>query len=307
MNAQIVTNRILAKKTAFTGDARRPYVEIPFFGNEVDPKGNHTLTVTGKNGASHGNYDKFLWVEHPNAASFLDEVLRDKNSDKPVLFVVHGYNNDFPDSVGKHLSFQALLESEAGFKGTLVSYTWPSRGGGHLYAKDRRLAFASRGHLHDFVEPLSDACAAAGRPLIAMTHSMGNFLMREAARDQRKAHGRPTRPWFQRLIMAGADVKYHIFDSKAGKATDDGGSALCDAAREIVVLYWAEDSVLKLAEGLPHPGREARRLGRVGPARPNCLPKSVTSKNMEGFLVKHGGYFTEKRAVQALAALLHVP
>ena len=45
MKAMIVTDRILAKKTAFTGNAQRPYLEIPTFGNDLDPKGNHIFMI----------------------------------------------------------------------------------------------------------------------------------------------------------------------------------------------------------------------------------------------------------------------
>lgn len=190
---------------------------------------------------------------------------------------VHGYNNDWEDSVDRYASLQAALYSGAQSLGVLVLYTWPSDGNVAGYLPDREDARRCAPDLaevlvtlNDSIEKVQRALAIAGAPdqriycrakVSIITHSMGAFVMQKAlAIASRRLNNPQLLTLVHQLAMVAADVDNDLFQRDQPAGSD--GMLMTNLCYRIGALYSGLDQVLGASAGLKHFG--TRRLGRSG-------------------------------------------
>ncbi|MEH6727665.1 MAG: alpha/beta fold hydrolase, partial [Hyphomicrobiales bacterium] len=135
------------------------------------------------------------------------EIAKRENSDRDVLLFVHGYNTDFSDSVMRFAQFA----HDSGFQGTLVLFTWASRGSPLEYFYDRESATIARDGLERTLTLLAGTNA---RKVHVMAHSMGNWVAMESLRQLQIA-GDPTLGGkMGEVVLASPDIDVGVFKAQ---------------------------------------------------------------------------------------------
>jgi len=190
---------------------------------------------------------------------------------------VHGFNNNWEDSVDRYASLQTDLYSGAASLGVLVLYTWPSDGNVAGYLPDREDARRCAPDLaevlvtlNDSIEKVQRALAIAGAPaekrycrakVSVIAHSMGAFVMQKAlAIASRRLNNPQLLTLVHQLAMVAADIDNDLF--QRDQPTGSDGMLMSNLCYRIGALYTGLDQVLGASAGLKHFG--TRRLGRSG-------------------------------------------
>lgn len=135
------------------------------------------------------------------------EIATRDNSDRDVLLFVHGYNTGFSDSVMRFAQFA----HDSGFQGTLVLFTWASRGSPLEYFYDRESATIARDGLEKTLTLLAGTNA---RKVHIMAHSMGNWVAMESLRQLQIA-GNPTLGGkMGEVVLASPDIDVGVFKAQ---------------------------------------------------------------------------------------------
>jgi esterase/lipase superfamily enzyme len=265
--------------------------------------------------AKISNWDKSTLSQFRKAlidacANFPDLPPEKQEDEKHVTLCVHGYNNDFADSIGFYSRICNGLYSGADSLGICILFTWPSKGEIYGYLPDRAEARACADDLGDVLNALYDVLArnqaiAAEDPQRAckakislISHSMGNYLTQMALFHVWKRNNSPLAlSLVNQLLMVAADVDNDIFD--CGEQIGDGdGEGIANLTYRVTAFYSGRDSVLGLSGGLKHFGK--RRLGRSGLDRKGgtvvASPDNVWDTDCSGFFAKnedniHSAYF----------------
>lgn len=285
----VATNRQKVLEQVQAGDPLHPTEDVWTFANEPEADGsNHLLAVTGTEDVAGFTFP--TWNEFSAPRDFLRALFGAAPGTAPVLTLhVHGFNNDFKESVAGASDLQSGLAA-AGYGGTLAAYDWPSRGGVQLYPQDRAAAEASGEALLSWLRTLFRSCARRGLVLNVVCHSMGNYALSQAALARANRTRGTLTPWVDRLIMLGADVASTVFDVDSdGDVRDPAGAAVASMCSDIRILYCPDDPVLAACEAIERP--DEPRLGRTGPAGA-ALPPNVSALDMRPYGVRgHGDYF----------------
>jgi esterase/lipase superfamily enzyme len=183
-----------------------------------------------------------------------------------LAFFVHGYNTGVRDMIETHRRLKRRF-TEAGFRGVLVSFDWPSENNPILYLEDRvdakrtALQLVSDGVMV-LAEKQTPDCDVA---IHVIGHSMGTLVVREAF-DDADDRSLANAAWLtSQVVLFGADIS-------AGSLSD--GNPTSDSLYRHCVRFTnysnRHDAVLALSNakrvGI------APRAGRVG------LPDSIPSK-----------------------------
>ena len=257
-------------------------------------------SVSTKNGSksfgSEPGATRFLKVPnnappHPEdhrigKAEWVSEVLENAETGtnpetgKPIgdiLVFVHGYNADQKTVLKRHRTLEADVH-EAGFKGTVISYDWPSGTSAMAYLEDRDDAKATAKRLRDDCIGLFSARQARGCEINIhiLAHSTGAYVVRQAFSDSDESNDQKNRPWkVSQIALIAADV------SRRSLADEESRSeSLYRHCIRLTNYQNPHDSVLKLSNvkriGL------SPRAGRVG------LPENASHKAVN---VNCGEYF----------------
>lgn len=135
------------------------------------------------------------------------QITAREDIDRDVLLFVHGYNTGFSDSVLRFSQFA----HDSGFQGTLVLFTWASRGSPVEYFYDRESATISRDGLEKTLRLLAGTKA---RKVHIMAHSMGNWVAMESLRQLQIA-GDPTLGGkIGEVVLASPDIDVDVFKAQ---------------------------------------------------------------------------------------------
>jgi esterase/lipase superfamily enzyme len=242
------------------------------------------------------------------AAAFPDPLTTPPEQQKHVTLFIHGYDNTWPETMGRYDTIAAQLFDGANSLGELVCFDWPSAGSLLGYLPDRATARKTGDDLTDVLEELYDwmldqQSAAAADPTMGcraktsiIAHSMGNYALQYAMNQLWTRKNQPLLvSLMQEVVMVAADVDNDIF--RSGETVTHGdGEGLANLSYRITALYTGRDNVLGASAGLKHFGK--RRLGRAGLDRTYPLPDNVwdidctnlIDKSVGGIEV-HGAYF----------------
>ncbi len=238
---------------------------------------------------------------------------------KHVSFFVHGYNNGWPDSVGRYADIrQKLYDGPAGL-GVLVLFAWPSFGNVAGYLPDREEARECASDFADVLVQLHDHLTALSRlaaksddeakfcraKVSIIAHSMGNYVTEKALAMASKRLNNPQLvTLIHQLVMVAADVDNDLFERDQEPGAD--GPLMANLCYRIGALYTGLDQVLGASAGLKHFG--TRRLGRSGLANPmnvfdNIFDLDVTSI-VEGTPGIHSAVFDAPQGPALLREIL---
>jgi len=133
---------------------------------------------------------------------------RRQNSKHKVLIFVHGYNNNFQESLYR----LAQIKADTGFNGVALLFAWPSQGQALAYAADKEAAASSLEHL------IAVLATITGSPqvgeILVVAHSMGGMLTAEALRELRVRHRDRVIARLNRVVLAAPDIDVEVFRSQ---------------------------------------------------------------------------------------------
>jgi esterase/lipase superfamily enzyme len=245
------------------------------------------------------------------ARMFPDPISTPTERQKHVTLFIHGYNNNWSESVHRYDDIATRLFDGPESLGELVSFDWPSKGSLLGYLPDRAEARKTGDDLTDVLSTLYDwmsdrqiaatvsldnACHAK-TSIIA--HSMGNYALEYAMNAVWTRKNRPLLvSLMQEVIMVAADVDNDIFRDGENVSHGDG-EGLANLSYRLTALYTGRDNVLGASAGLKHFGK--RRLGRSGLDRTYQVPDNVWDIDCTtlldpsvGGMTIHGEYFNPK-------------
>lgn len=208
--------------------------------------------------------DSKKWVE-----TLIAEVTTSSNSATgratgDVLVFIHGYNNSQEIVMERHRVLKNNLKKK-GFKGTVVSFDWPSENDPLAYLIDR--IHAKQTALQLVSDGISLLCKyqqpTCQINIHILAHSMGAFVVREAFDDADDRASLATLNWkVSQLMLIGADISRDSLT--AGNSTTESLYRHCTRLTNYSNPY---DDVLNLSY--------VKRLGVAPRVGREGLPKNV--------------------------------
>lgn len=196
-----------------------------------------------------------------------------------VGIYIHGYNNDYQDSVDELVDLEKSLTKVVGYAPVLIGFSWPSTGRTVNYLSDREEARDSVGaftrfmlDINDFVLRNQEECFST---TFCIAHSMGNYVLRKGMEYMSDYLGSPHgRLLFSETLLLAPDLaaKDIEFDGK--------GAYIAHFSRRVHVYYSRHDRALKASSVKRFGGA---RLGRHGVENYDNLPRNVVVVDTEKF------------------------
>ena len=262
----MVTNR--RKRRGRYGDEEQPGFRFDYlFDHRDGPQGNDGFNQTGKKGFE---------------LALLREMKRLQASgiNTPKVGVyIHGYNNDWQESIDEVLDLEAALSRAVGYAPILVGFSWPSTGSVKNYLTDREEVRDSIGAFTRFLNDINDFLTRNEPHCFAtsycIAHSMGNYLLRKGMEYLSDHLGTPDgRMMFNETVMLAPDISARDIEY------DGKGVYISKFSRRVHVYYSKHDRALK-ASSIKRFG--GNRLGRHGPDDYEMLPPNVIAVNAEKY------------------------
>jgi esterase/lipase superfamily enzyme len=125
-----------------------------------------------------------------------------------VLIFVHGYNNNFQESLYR----LAQIKADTGFNGIPLLFAWPSQGQAVAYALDKEAAAYSLEYLIATLTMLTSSPQVG--EILVVAHSMGGMLTAEALRELRVRHRDRVIARLNRVVLAAPDIDVEVFRSQ---------------------------------------------------------------------------------------------
>ncbi|MCG8606563.1 alpha/beta hydrolase [bacterium] len=252
------------------------------YGDEEQPRFGYDY-LYDYNGGSRGNDGFAKTGRRGFEATLLKELLRlrdDVKINTPKVGVyLHGYNNDWQDSIDEIFDLEKVLAQAIGYAPVLVGFSWPSKGKTKDYLTDREEVRDSVGAFTHFLRDINQFLVRHERDCFStsycIAHSMGNYLLRKGAEYLSDHLGDPVgRMMFNETVMLAPDLA-------SGDIENDGkGVYISQFSRRVHVYYSRHDRALK-ASSVKRFG--ADRLGRHGADDYENLPPNVVIVNGEKY------------------------
>lgn len=184
-------------------------------------------------------------VRHIDRLSMPDFLVKVKNWRGPIMVFIHGYDESFD----KSLKDAAMIAYQFDLKNNTpvlpITFSWPSLSSKAEYAADEANLEWSTAPFFEFIDMLKTAKDPAS-PLDIVAHSMGNRPLIQYCFQHRADP-----PSFHNIVLSGADVDYHMAESRKGDI-----EAVAD--RSVTVIVSDRDAPLitsQLLHGQPRLGR----------------------------------------------------
>jgi len=178
-----------------------------------------------------------------------------------VLIFVHGYNNNFQESLYR----MAQIDADAGFNGIPVLFAWPSQGDFAGYGADKEAAAYSRDHLIELLTMVTSSSQVGEIMLVA--HSMGCMVTAEALRELRSSRRDRVIARLGRIVLAAPDIDVDVFQSQV--------QAIGPLNPPLTVLVSKDDAALKLSSFL---GGSGLRAGALDVENPRVRDAALKAK-----------------------------
>lgn len=138
----------------------------------------------------------------------LDAALAQRPPQEREIFIfVHGYNNNFADSVFR----AAQIAHDYNVRAVTLHYAWPSGGSLPLYVYDRDSTVVGRGGLAETIEI---AAQTKANRVILVGHSMGAYVVMEALRELAQTGRRQALKRLGGVVLAAPDIDIDAFQSQ---------------------------------------------------------------------------------------------
>ncbi|HEY7531605.1 MAG TPA: alpha/beta hydrolase, partial [Nitrospiraceae bacterium] len=234
---------------------------------------------------SHAVTRKDAWVKRLRKESTWGKDSRTKLDRGDILIFIHGYNNSQSIVMKRHRQLKADL-ARAGWRGTVVSFDWPSADMTLNYLEDRH--DAKQTALQLVTDGITLLSAEQGPDCTInvhlLGHSTGAYVIREAFDDADDAQLANNSWIVSQVVLIGGDVS-----SGSLSATNSSSEALYRHCTRLTNYSNQYDSVLKLSNA-KRVGM-APRVGRVG------LPPDAPGKAVD---IDCSEYFHSLESDQAL-------
>jgi esterase/lipase superfamily enzyme len=122
-----------------------------------------------------------------------------------VFLFVHGFNNNFQESLFR----LAQMQADTKFEGIPVLFSWPSQGQVAAYTADKEAASGSRTQLMALLTMLTNSPAVG--EIMVMAHSMGGMLTMEALQQLRNEGKNRVIARLGRVVLAAPDIDAYAF------------------------------------------------------------------------------------------------
>jgi esterase/lipase superfamily enzyme len=143
-----------------------------------------------------------LFVRQLDAA-----LLRRAPEDREIFIFVHGYNNNFADSIFR----AAQIAHDYNIRAVTLLYAWASAGSLPLYVYDRDSTVVGRGGLAETIEI---AAQTKARRIMLVGHSMGAFVVMEALQELAQSGRGRTLKRLSGVVLAAPDIDIDAFQSQ---------------------------------------------------------------------------------------------
>jgi hypothetical protein len=223
--------------------------------------------------------DRATWLKEVHALAVWGKDDRDTSLDRgDILFWVHGYNNAPQDVLNRHRLLDAGMR-QAGWRGVIVSFDWPSASSALNYLGDRHDAKRSAMQLtDDGIRLLSRQQRTDCRINVhLLAHSTGAFVVREAFDDADDCM-LPNEAWMvSQVVFVAADVSQGSMSAHADKSR-----SLFRHLKRLTNYVNGADGALKISN--TKRGGVAPRVGRDG--LPADAPTSATDVDCTRFYLR---------------------
>ncbi|WP_254868465.1 alpha/beta hydrolase [Phaeobacter sp. HF9A] len=188
----------------------------------------------------------------PTVANLRQRFMQEQESHgwplREVTIFVHGYNSSHPETAYR----AAQLAYDVELPGSLVMYSWPSRGRAFGYAYDIDSMLFARDGLE---ETLRRVKAAGAERIVLVAHSMGAALTMEMLRQSDLQHpGWAARTLNGGVILISPDLDVDLFQSQMGD--------LKRIPQPFAVMVSSKDRVLDISARLRGTS-QSERLGNL--------------------------------------------
>jgi esterase/lipase superfamily enzyme len=212
--------------------------------------------------------------------------LKDADAGEALVFV-HGFNVSFE----RALMRTAQLIWDLDYKGQVVLFSWPSRGGARGYGYDKDSAFGARQRFVDLLTLLQGEAGIQKVSVIA--HSMGNVVVVDALANYART-ANPRR--ISELILAAPDLDQDLFR--------DDIASLQNIVSGITLYASSADKALKVAQEMAND----RRAGQIFADQPLTLAGvdtiDVTSLGSDLFGLNHSVFAAAPPIIQDIKKLI---
>jgi len=203
-----------------------------------------------------------------------------------VVFLIHGFNNEFEDVTKAYLDFEKRIR-QAGFQGNVIGFTWPSFGQWYMYYGDKEQVEYAAPALVKFLQKFLPRLAQ--NALHVNTHSMGAYLMFRALKSY-PGNG----VIIGDVTCFAADVSNDVLEK--GKI----GNRAARKIKRLTSYFNRHDPVLGASAFANVDGR----LGLNGADQPDLLPSNAFQADCSTVIEGHSDYRKNADVMQDLAAVL---
>lgn len=202
----------------------------------------------------------------------LERLKNEENISTPKVGIyLHGYNNDYQDSIDEIFDLEKSLTELNGYAPVIVGFSWPSSGKTASYLSDREEVRDSVGAFTRFLIEINELATRNEQDCFSTTfciaHSMGNYLLRKGLEYLSDYLGTPTgRLLFDETVLLAPDIASKDIEM------DGKGQYISHFSRRVHVYYSKYDRALKASSAKRFGGN---RLGRHGADDYNNLAKNV--------------------------------
>jgi len=196
-----------------------------------------------------------------------------------VGIYLHGYNNNYQDSIDEIVDLEKALNPIVGYSPVLIGFSWPSSGKTKAYLSDREEVRDSIGAFTRFLLDINEFANRNERDCFSTTfciaHSMGNYLLRKGMEYMSDYLGNPLgRLIFNETVMLAPDIAAQDIE------LDGKGRYIADFSRRVHVYYSKHDRALKASSAKRF---GANRLGRHGAEDYGNLADNVVVINAKNY------------------------
>lgn len=255
----MVTNRRIINGEY--GDEERPNKKYEYqYSYDRKERGEDKFEKSGRKG-----FETALLTE-------LDRLKLEEGVTTPKAGIyLHGYNNDYQDSIDEIFDLEEKLNEQYGYRPVIVGFSWPSSGKTAYYLSDREEVRDSVGAFTRFLIDINTLANRNEQDCFSTTfciaHSMGNYLLRKGLEYLSDHLGTPTgRMLFDETVLLAPDL------SSKDIERDGKGRYIADFSRRVHVYYSKYDRALKASSAKRFGGN---RLGRHGADNYKDLPGNV--------------------------------
>ena len=241
------------------------------FGHEKMPKGRYAVYEFKK--ASEGKEAK-------------EKALEDIPAGRPILFLIHGFNNEFKDVTKAYLDFEKRIR-QAGFQGNVVGFTWPSYGQWFQYFGDKEQVEFAAPALVKFLQKFLPCLGQ--NALHVNTHSMGAYLLFRALASY-PGNG----VIIDDMTCFAADVTNDVLEKR------EIGYRAARRVNRLTSYFNRHDPVLGASAFANVDGR----LGMNGADEPDLLPDNAFQVDCSTVVEGHSDYRKSTDVMHDLAAIL---